>query len=660
MSYLSRPRAHFFGNFAVSPPTANNNNYFMVLDPENVTFFDPYLTMNDDVFRQAMQSVVTINFEGFLGLGKEQVLQGNWNHYGDNRIRLTNASIYAIDAPDGRRITSSAEDPLIGAPIQMLGDRLGDTDTPPIMVDSDPTSDLASQIFCSQFLIGKPACMCSASRRSGAPLPRAYSRWIYIFFRNLVEMPDATFSAIWQHGLPNANLAFDNRLESPTLKELQYLAAQANGLEVRYCTYFFRRKYTDLQMAEFYQAGTGVRNESDGFVLGTVGIWGSGELGSYPGGRLLLPVQSEDMVFMFNGKPRPYTLAPAFAQVDPEKNVIVLDLITAFPEVTTNPGADPTKLQKIDLGPVTLQVVDSKGSVTAIGQFPYDSHTYVSGGGLVEVPFAANQLEHVQSGSLQVSCAAFSHAVLAEQTAVVESDDHCVYITEGQSVPIPFRVWQRGGAPTVPIKVAFEQFRSTEQLGPVNPNNPKSFRIPYKLDTSVPNSQNSPPPFLQISPLTQMVGESGTGTLTLTGLAPGLGLVRMLAGSDNPPDPDPQGMPKWMWVTYINVRVLPADDQFDSVPDSELTFDYVYDNVLRYYYRLYPAMDSYVALNDPEAVAQAAPMLRKMIDRSNWCSTLYMPVTRELSDGKRRLLQRWCDIQAAAHAARNKKAAGGP
>jgi hypothetical protein len=100
-----------------------------------------------------------------------------------------------------------------------------------------------------------------------------------------------------------------------------------------------------------------------------------------------------------------------------------------------------------------------------------------------------------------------------------------------------------------------------------------------------------------------------------------------------------------MNLFYINVRVLPADAQFDSVPDSQLTYQYIYENVLQYYYRLYPIMDRHMLLNNQQAVVNAAPILRQLVDQSNWNSTLYMPITRELSDGKRRLLQRWCDLQ---------------
>jgi hypothetical protein len=90
------------------------------------------------------------------------------------------------------------------------------------------------------------------------------------------------------------------------------------------------------------------------------------------------------------------------------------------------------------------------------------------------------------------------------------------------------------------------------------------------------------------------------------------------------------------------VRVLPSDAELDAIPDDQLSWALVYEKVLRYYYKLYPVMDARLPLNDQAACERAAQMLLLLTDASAWSSTMYMPVTRELSDGKRRLLHRWC------------------
>ena len=76
----------------------------------------------------------------------------------------------------------------------------------------------------------------------------------------------------------------------------------------------------------------------------------------------------------------------------------------------------------------------------------------------------------------------------------------------------------------------------------------------------------------------------------------------------------------------------------------ELTFEVLYDHVLRAYYLLYPTMWSFLPLNSPKKVAAYAPKILKAINLSRWMSTSYMPRTRDLSDSRRKLLEAWCNM----------------
>ena len=49
--------------------------------------------------------------------------------------------------------------------------------------------------------------------------------------------------------------------------------------------------------------------------------------------------------------------------------------------------------------------------------------------------------------------------------------------------------------------------------------------------------------------------------------------------------------------------------------------------------------------HDPERVAQFAALMSQAVDASRLDTALQMPITRELSAGKRALLQRWCALQ---------------
>ncbi|MGH2719805.1 MAG: hypothetical protein ACRDJU_14695, partial [Actinomycetota bacterium] len=96
---------------------------------------------------------------------------------------------------------------------------------------------------------------------------------------------------------------------------------------------------------------------------------------------------------------------------------------------------------------------------------------------------------------------------------------------------------------------------------------------------------------------------------------------------------------------------LPDDNQYASVPDAELTFAYIYREVFSYYSILYPVMSRIIPWgpvntpHDPDRVAQFAALIADSISDERRGTTLEMPVTRELSAGKRALLQRWCNLQ---------------
>src|SRR6266568_3294635 len=331
MSYLSLPRVHFMGISGCTPPTTNNNNYNLVLDPEAVDFFPPYdpATMSDPAFRKNMCTLVTKSFMPFIPT-QQQVLNGNWNYFGDNAYKLQKVSIYAIESAGntgGNRITSPAQDGLIGTPIQMAGNQAGDVRMPTLMVDSDPTSNFSTQLFSGIFSFGAAGCACTAASTDVAALPRAFTRWIDLS-RNLLAFPDARFGTIWMQPLPKGNLQFDTSgNQSPTLTLLQQMANAGAGLIVRLTNYYFQRKYTDPQLYALFQQDNFAMNESVGILLGTIGVWNPNEPSGYAPGRMLLP-KTTQLSYTPPGQPNaiPFSLAPASAVVDTTRQVITMDL----------------------------------------------------------------------------------------------------------------------------------------------------------------------------------------------------------------------------------------------------------------------------------------------------------------------------------------------
>jgi hypothetical protein len=73
-----------------------------------------------------------------------------------------------------------------------------------------------------------------------------------------------------------------------------------------------------------------------------------------------------------------------------------------------------------------------------------------------------------------------------------------------------------------------------------------------------------------------------------------------------------------------------------------MTFEVLYEKVLRTYYLLYPVMIPYVQLNSEKDVARNAQGILQTTERSLWMSIGYMPRTRDMSASRLRLLRAWC------------------
>jgi hypothetical protein len=128
-------------------------------------------------------------------------------------------------------------------------------------------------------------------------------------------------------------------------------------------------------------------------------------------------------------------------------------------------------------------------------------------------------------------------------------------------------------------------------------------------------------------------------------------------------DPPPANYPPKSYGTFMNppfitnapsisLRILPNGEDFsqyyvdpsdrDPVGNDLLTFDVLYEKVLRTYYLLYPVMIPYVQLNSEADVAKNAAAILQTTDPSLWMLADYMPRTRDMSVSRTTLLQAWC------------------
>jgi hypothetical protein len=100
---------------------------------------------------------------------------------------------------------------------------------------------------------------------------------------------------------------------------------------------------------------------------------------------------------------------------------------------------------------------------------------------------------------------------------------------------------------------------------------------------------------------------------------------------------------------YCTVRVMPFDndlplafsDLWNATHDPQQAWDFVYGNILSLYSLLFPVMKYYGSLDlgDQQAVDQNIDLILQLTDASMLDSSVYMPATRDLSAGKRTVLQ---------------------
>jgi len=94
---------------------------------------------------------------------------------------------------------------------------------------------------------------------------------------------------------------------------------------------------------------------------------------------------------------------------------------------------------------------------------------------------------------------------------------------------------------------------------------------------------------------------------------------------------------------YAVIRLLGADNALIDLPDDQITWPNTYADVLECYNLVYPKMSTIFDLGSESAVEAMAKQILAVTEypqRFDW--TLFMPVTREMSKGKRSLLRRFC------------------
>jgi hypothetical protein len=631
MSLFDYPRINFKGTIQLNPGTANNDDYAQ--QPSWVLPDGPYADrplglIDSKTVRVQTYGMPDADFiswvqkaQTFTNERKEQrqIIPAEWNYYGAMDSKIIAATVIGVQTGPGHvsaeaRPGNSAT-AAIGSSLSYRGHitDVNSEGSPPgtqFFIDS-----LTLKNSTETFLDGKAS--------------KGACQWLN-FYRNVNLTADGGSGGYVYHVMKKSDqgtIIGLSGFEDPKIV----------GVICRY--YLYRRSggaSSNPDIEALYR-----KNEKNPAVLQIIGtfapLFDHERIFTGPVGRLLIsndpqiptPPGSKN-----NGGGR-IALAPAVLQRN--ENTISADFSGTFPDYfQTASGANP----KFDFGPVSLTVANAMesaviGSVdyadTDSGDrrgwiFDFDISANFAAQRILKDPDARFSLQHAQYGTILAETDYYfvsnQQAIYAEQHGAGDS-----FLNQGTTEPATVSVYHRG-----------RELDATD-CPPITVWQYRSVPIQSPGDVEVVATDFKPG-----QPLHVDTSQPGNFLLTFS----------IYAAGDLPP----RSYNTFMFPPYvtnapsISLRILPNDEDFsayyldpsaeDPVGNDKLTFDVVYQKVLRTYYLLYPRMNREFPLNNESAVRDSAQPILEAIDPQCWMSIGYMPRTRDMSESRRKLLQAWC------------------
>ncbi len=635
MSLFDYPRINITGTLKMNPGTANNDDYAgFATFPEGsgpntgqtLALIDSKLVeprtygMSDADFIAWVQQAQTFNVASG---GQQQIIPAEWNYYGGMNSKMLSATVIGVQTGPGKVYNG----PAAGVPVtNVMG---ADLELSGHFTDvNSEGSPPATQFFIDSLtLTDGSETWLSGDTSKGA------CQWLN-FYRNVNLTADAGAGGYVYHVM--------RKKPGTTITIPGFDDPRIVGIIFRYYLYASSQGTTSNSGIEaiYQQQGT---NPATLQLVGTIApLFEDETVFTTPTGRLMVsnttqiptPAGTRNNGNVVNGTSY-IALAPAVLSV--KGNLVSVDFSGTFPEYY-QPNAKPQN-PKFDFGPLSLVVTNGSASAT-IAQVNY-TDTFVGNerGWVFDYDISSNaQAQAILAAGNAVFALVSSAygAVLSETDYYFVTNQQAIYAEQGgsgteflnQGTTEPatvsvFRYGQELAAGSCP-PVTVWQYASIPLQAPGNAE---------AIDTNYQPGQ----------PISVNTGQPGNFLFTFT-----------VEGQD----PPPASYSTFMNPPYItnspsiSLRILPNNEDFsryyvdptapEPVGNSSLTFDVVYQKVLRTYYLLYPAMNQIFALNSESAVSAQAQAILQATDPAIWMSIHYMPRTRDLSASRRTLLRAWC------------------
>jgi hypothetical protein len=580
VSYLNGLRLHFAGKFQANVSTVNN-------DPGH---FDT------SAFQASYQTMEGPNMNP---------PNGWFNPEGDATFRLLGCAITRAWTPAG----AVTVDPVLGCSIAD-----SDHTVPAKLVDLDPEQQLASEIWGLEIRIADSD---GTTLMRGDFVPTGF---IDIWDRGGETVTgDNNAGATYQSVLHN--LRWNDVSGSPFLTELQQSAQATGRLSIKFNVDDINMDFT----SPHFMCGR---------VIGTIGPYLAGEPLHLVLGRQFIATEIPTDSFC-----RPEGGISHFpAVVDAAASCVYLDLGNAL--VGTVPGSGPA-----DVGDLTLSAYDPlatppspAGSLIPLGTIPAGgADGYASNpnwiaetAGVVVLPLSPEQLQLAQRRPLAVT--GNPGIVISESLngCFVRADTFVYRMSPGDHVDVDVYATQFG-APLAGVALAFAL--DSSQLQP-------NQAVPPYVMASPPVA--TPTEALRFGP-TATTDANGRATLSVDAGDPGA--ARVFPGGQSSIDGQVYGIRPAFADAILNTEPI---NQWNFVsfllwsgfdPPAKPTWTDV-QPILQQYANLYPSMLRFLNLADYDSIKANAKLmtLAFSVDVSDPNS---MPVTRDLSPAKRKMILAW-------------------
>lgn len=358
-------------------------------------------------------------------------------------------------------------------------------------------------------------------------------------------------------------------------------------------------------------------------------------------------------------------LGVAVAEFDDKRNVLSIDLLNTFPEWFWQGD-------KIDFQDIAVGVIGSDGSFTSLATLSYAKYAqanYEQAGGVVDLSINPQQAPLLKAGQIvfQAQPAVWvaqmddqgnmhpspSQVILAETPLTAQTDRRSIYLNEGDASTFQISV-KNLGKPAAGASVLIVKYNPPDaEAGPVNAipaGGPQVVNVTNGQATVITVTPDGMSP-VQTNATILQADANGKVNVSLQAAGPGFPVLVFypyLAG---------QGLPAATGsfdevgtAMFTTIRVLSYDDDFvdqfvqtwNSNYDPAAAWNFVYSNILYLYDMIFPVMLKFVPLNDRARVEAAIDQVLALVSPEYFDeSTLAMPITRDLSRGKRAVLELW-------------------